>query len=238
MPLPKITTSEHELVLPSNGKTIKYRPFLVKEEKILILALEGANQREITNAVKQVIKACVITRGIKIEQLPAFDIEYLFLNIRAKSVGESIDLLVTCGDDGKTEVAVNVPINDIQVVKSEEHSTDIEIGGGYTVKMKYPSLNQFIETNFTEDTDTVEQSFSIISSCIDMVYNNEEMFTAAECTKKELKEWVESLTSAQFAKIEKFFETMPKLQHTLKVVNPNTKKENTVVLEGLTDFFA
>ena len=238
MPLPKITTSEHELVLPSNGKTVKYRPFLVKEEKILILALEGANQKEITNAVKQVIKACVITRGIKIEQLPAFDIEYLFLNIRAKSVGESIDLLVTCGDDGKTEVAVNVPINDIQVVKSEEHSTDIEIGGGYTVKMKYPSLNQFIETNFTEDTDTVEQSFSIISSCIDMVYNDEEMFTAAECTKKELKEWVESLTSAQFAKIEKFFETMPKLQHTLKVVNPNTKKENTVVLEGLTDFFA
>ena len=145
---------------------------------------------------------------------------------------------MTCGDDGKTEVAVNVPINDIQVVKSEEHSTDIEIGGGYIVKMKYPSLNQFIETNFTEDTDTVEQSFSIISSCIDMVYNDEEMFTAAECTKKELKEWVESLTSAQFAKIEKFFETMPKLQHTLKVVNPNTKKENTVVLEGLTDFFA
>ena len=238
MPLPKITTSEHELVLPSNGKTVKYRPFLVKEEKILILALEGANQKEITNAVKQVIKACVITRGIKIEQLPAFDIEYLFLNIRAKSVGESIDLLVTCGDDGKTEVAVNVPINDIQVVKSEEHSTDIEIGGGYIVKMKYPSLNQFIETNFTEDTDTVEQSFSIISSCIDMVYNDEEMFTAAECTKKELKEWVESLTSAQFAKIEKFFETMPKLQHTLKVVNPNTKKENTVILEGLTDFFA
>ena len=238
MPLPKITTSEHELVLPSNGKTVKYRPFLVKEEKILILALEGANQKEITNAVKQVIKACVITRGIKIEQLPAFDIEYLFLNIRAKSVGESIDLLVTCGDDGKTEVAVNVPINDIQVVKSEEHSTDIEIGGGYIVKMKYPSLNQFIETNFTEDTDTVEQSFNIIASCIDMVYNDEEMFTAAECTKKELKEWVESLTSAQFAKIEKFFETMPKLQHTLKVVNPNTKKENTVVLEGLTDFFA
>ena len=168
MPLPKITTSEHELVLPSNGKTVKYRPFLVKEEKILILALEGGNQKEITNAVKQVIKACVITRGIKVEQLPAFDIEYLFLNIRGKSVGESIDLIVTCGDDGKTEVSVNVPINDIEVITSEEHTTDIEIGDGYTVKMKYPSLNQFIETNFTEDTDTVEQSFSIISSCIDM----------------------------------------------------------------------
>ena len=238
MPLPRITTSEHELVLPSNGKTVKYRPFLVKEEKILILALEGGNQKEITNAVKQVIKACVITRGIKVEQLPAFDIEYLFLNIRGKSVGESIDLLVTCGDDGKTEVAVNVPINNIQVIKSEEHTPDIEIGDGYTVKMKYPSLSQFIETNFTDDVDTVEQSFSIISSCIDMVYNDKDMFSASECTKKELKEWVESLTSAQFAKIEKFFETMPKLQHTLKVVNPNTKKENTVVLEGITEFFA
>lgn len=238
MPLPKITTSEHELVLPSNGKTIKYRPFLVKEEKILILALEGGNQKEITNAVKQVIKACVITRGIKVEQLPAFDIEYLFLNIRGKSVGESIDLIVTCGDDGKTEVSVNVPINDIKVITSEEHTTDIEIGGGYTVKMKYPSLTQFIENNFTDDKDAVEQSFEIIASCIDMVYNEKDMFSSAECTKKELKEWVESLTSAQFAKIEKFFETMPKLQHTLTVVNPNTKKENTVILEGLTDFFA
>ena len=238
MPLPKITTSEHELVLPSNGKTVKYRPFLVKEEKILILALEGGNQKEITNAVKQVIKACVITRGIKVEQLPAFDIEYLFLNIRGKSVGESIDLIVTCGDDGKTEVSVNVPINDIEVITSEEHTTDIEIGDGYIVKMKYPSLSQFIENNFTDDKDTVEQSFEIIASCIDMVYNEKDMFSAAECTKKELKEWVESLTSAQFAKIEKFFETMPKLQHTLKVTNPNTKKENTVILEGLTDFFA
>ena len=160
------------------------------------------------------------------------------MNIRGKSVGESIDLIVTCGDDGETEVSVNVPINDIEVITSEEHTTDIEIGDGYTVKMKYPSLTQFIENNFTDDNDAVEQSFEIISSCIDMVYNEKDMFSAAECTKKELKEWVESLTSAQFAKIEKFFETMPKLQHTLKVVNPNTKKENTVILEGLTDFFA
>tara|TARA_B100000378_G_C17988436_1_gene392993 strand:- start:265 stop:981 length:717 start_codon:yes stop_codon:yes gene_type:complete len=238
MPLPKITTSEYELELPSNGKTVKYRPFLVREEKILILALESANQKEITNAVKQVIKECVLTKGIKIEQLPAFDIEYLFLNIRGKSVGESIDLLVTCGDDGETEVGVTVPIADIQVVKSEEHTKDIEIGDGWTVKMKYPSLSQFIETNFTESADTVEKSFQVIASCIDIVYNKDDMFAAADCTKKELKEWVESLTSQQFQKIEKFFETMPKLTHTLKVVNPKTRKENTVVLEGLTDFFA
>ena len=238
MPLPKITTSEYELELPSNGKTVKYRPFLVREEKILILALESANQKEITNAVKQVIKECVHTKGIKIEQLPAFDIEYLFLNIRGKSVGESIDLLVTCGDDGETEVGVTVPIADIQVVKSEEQTKDIEIGDGWTVKMKYPSLSQFIETNFTESADTVEKSFQVIASCIDIVYNKDDMFAAADCTKKELKEWVESLTSQQFQKIEKFFETMPKLTHTLKVVNPKTRKENTVVLEGLTDFFA
>ena len=238
MPLPKITTSEYELELPSNGKTVKYRPFLVREEKILILALESANQKEITNAVKQVIKECVLTKGIKIEQLPAFDIEYLFLNIRGKSVGESIDLLVTCGDDGETEVGVTVPIADIQVVKSEEHTKDVEIGDGWTVKMKYPSLSQFIETNFTESADTVEKSFQVIASCIDIVYNIDDMFAAADCTKKELKEWVESLTSQQFQKIEKFFETMPKLTHTLKVVNPKTRKENTVVLEGLTDFFA
>ena len=238
MPLPKITTSEYELELPSNGKTVKYRPFLVREEKILILALESANQKEITNAVKQVIKECVLTKGIKIEQLPAFDIEYLFLNIHGKSVGESIDLLVTCGDDGETEVGVTVPIADIQVVKSEEHTKDIEIGDGWTVKMKYPSLSQFIETNFTESADTVEKSFQVIASCIDIVYNKDDMFAAADCTKKELKEWVESLTSQQFQKIEKFFETMPKLTHTLKVVNPKTRKENTVVLEGLTDFFA
>ena len=238
MPLPKITTAEYELKLPSTGKTIKYRPFLVKEEKILILSLESQDSKEITNAVKQVLKECVITKGVKVDQLPSFDIEYLFLNVRAKSVGETIELLVTCGDDGETEVSVNVPINDIEVITSEEHTTDIEIGGGYTVKMKYPSLTQFIENNFTDDKDAVEQSFDIIASCIDMVYNEKDMFSSAECTKKELKEWVESLTSAQFAKIEKFFETMPKLQHTLKVVNPNTKKENTVILEGLTDFFA
>ena len=239
MPLPKISTAEYELKLPSNGKTIKYRPFLVREEKILILALESENQKQITTAVKQVIKECVLTKGIKVDQLPSFDIEYLFLNIRGKSVGESIELMVTCGDDGKTEVPVTVLIDDIEVSTNDEHDTDIELSDGYSVKMKYPSLSQFIETNFNQDSeDAVEKSFEMIATSIDMVYNDKDMFAASECTKKELKEWVESLTSAQFQKIEKFFETMPKLTHTLEVVNPNTKKKNTIVLEGLTDFFA
>ena len=239
MPLPKISTAEYELTLPSNGKTIKYRPFLVREEKILILALESENQKQITTAVRQVIKECVLTKGIKVDQLPSFDIEYLFLNIRGKSVGESIELMVTCGDVGKTEVPVTVLIDDIEVSTNDEHDTDIELSDGYSVKMKNPSLSQFIETNFNQDSeDAVEKSFEMISTSIDMVYNDKDMFAASECTKKELKEWVESLTSAQFQKIEKFFETMPKLTHTLEVVNPNTKKKNTIVLEGLTDFFA
>ena len=240
MPLPKITTAEYELKLPSSGKTIKYRPFLVREEKILILSLESEDRKQITSAVKQVLKECVLTKGIKVDQLPSFDIEYLFLNVRSKSVGETIDLVVTCGDDGTTEVPVTVPIDEIKVTKSDDHSQDIELSDGYKVRMKYPSLSQFIENNFSEvdSDDLVEKSFDMVASTIDMVYNDEEMFSAAECTKKELKDWVETLTSAQFQKIEKFFETMPKLTHTLKVVNPNTKKENTVVLEGLSDFFA
>ena len=238
MPLPKISTAEYDLKLPSNGKTVKYRPFLVREEKILILALESEDQKQITNAVKQVLKECVITKGIKIDQLPSFDIEYLFLNIRGKSVGESIELLVTCGDDGKTEVPVTVLIDDIEVSSSDDHISDIELADGYSVKMKYPSLSQFIETNFNQgDDDAVEKSFEMIATSIDMVYNDKDMFSASECTKKELKDWVESLTSSQFQKIEKFFETMPKLTHTLEVVNPSTKKKNTIVLEGLTDFF-
>ena len=195
MPLPKISTAEYELTLPSNGKTIKYRPFLVREEKILILSLESQDQKQISNAVKQVLKECVLTKGIKIDTLPSFDIEYLFLNIRGKSVGETIELIVTCGDDGVTEVPVTVSIDDIKVVKDDDHSPDIELADGYTVKMKYPSLSQFVETNFQDDEkNQVEKSFNIVAQSIDMVYNDEEMFSASECTKKELKEWVESLT--------------------------------------------
>ena len=206
MPLPKITTAEYELKLPSSGKTIKYRPFLVKEEKILILSLESQDNKQITNAVKQVLKECVISKGIKIDQLPSFDIEYLFLNVRGKSVGETIDLLVTCGDDGETEVPVTISIDEITVSRSDDHSPDVELSDGYSVKMKYPSLSQFVDSNFgeLEGKDVVDKSFDMVASSIDMVYNDEEMFSAAECTKKELKEWVESLTSAQFQKIEKF----------------------------------
>ena len=241
MPLPKIATPTYELELPSTGKTIKYRPFLVKEEKILILALETQDVKQITLAIKQVLKDCIQTRGVKVEDLPSFDIEYIFLNVRGKSVGEAIDLIVTCSDDGTTEVPVKVFVDEVKVQKSKDHSPEIRLDDEIVIKMKYPSLDQFIKNNFDFSGDqsisTIEQSFDIIASCIDSVFTAEESWAAADCTKKELIEFIEQMNTDQFKKIEKFFETMPKLSHTLQVVNPNTKVKNSVTLEGLTSFF-
>ena len=239
MPLPKINTPTFELVLPSTAKKIKYRPFLVKEEKVLVLALESEDVKQITNAIKAILKDCISTR-IKIDGLPTFDIEYLFLNIRAKSVGEALDLVVTCPDDGETTVPVKVFIDEIEVLQDEDHTTDISLDGNLTLRMKYPSLEQFIENNFeygATEVSQLEQSFDVIASCIDMVFDKEDSWAASDCTKKELLEWLESLNSSQFKEVEKFFETMPKLSHTFKVTNPNTKVESEVTLEGLSSFF-
>ena len=241
MPLPKIATPTYELELPSTGKVIKYRPFLVKEEKVLILALESQDVKQITLAIKSVLKDCILTKGVKVEDLPSFDIEYIFLNVRGKSVGESIDLVVTCSDDGTTEVPVKVFVDEVKVQKDEEHSNEIRIDDKIIIKMKYPSLEQFIKNNFDfttqESVSTIEKSFDIISSCIESIFTEEEAWAASDVTKKELIEFIESMNADQFKKIEKFFETMPKLSHTFTVVNPNTKVENTVTLEGLTSFF-
>ena len=241
MPLPKIATPTYELVLPSTGKTIKYRPFLVKEEKILILALESQSTKEITNAIKQVLKDCIVTKGIKVETLPTFDIEYIFLNVRGKSVGESLDLIITCSDDGETQVPVTVFIDQIKVEEDPEHKKDIQLDTDLVLRMKYPSLDQFIRTNFDfsseQSSSSIERSFDIIASCIDVIFNAEESWSAADSTKKELTDWIETLTPNQFKEIEKFFDTMPRLSHTVKVINPKTKVESDVVLEGLTSFF-
>jgi hypothetical protein len=241
MPLPKISTPTYELVLPSTGKTIKYRPFLVKEEKVLIIALESQDTKQITNAIKQVLKECIITRGIKIEELPTFDIEYIFLNVRAKSIDEKIDLIVTCSD-GETQVPVTVFIDEINVQKNPDHSKDIKLDQSLVLRMKYPSLDQFIKNNFDFSSDeqnvsNIEKSFDIISSCIESVYTNDEAWSASDCTKKELIAFIESMDSNQFKQIEKFFETMPKLSHTVKVKNPNTGIDEEITLEGLTSFF-
>ena len=239
MPLPTIATPTYELTLPSTGKKLKYRPFLVKEEKLLILALESKNQAEITNSVKDVLRECVITKGIKIDDLPTFDIEYLFLNIRAKSIGEDINLIVTCPDDKETEVKVTVYVDEIEVVKSKDHNKDIKLDKDMTLRMRYPSLSQFIENNFdTEDESktTVDKTFQLIADCMDTVFTKEDAWDSKDYTPDERLNFIEQLSSKQFKDVEKFFATMPKLSHTIEVTNPNTKKKNSIVLEGLADF--
>ena len=240
MPLPTIVTPTYELTLPSTGKKIKYRPFLVKEEKILILALDSKNQFDITNSVKDVLKKCVLTRGVKIDELPTFDIEYLFLNIRAKSVGEDINLIVTCPDDRKTEVPVTIYVDEIKVIKSKEHSKDITLDKDMTLRMKYPSLNQFIESNFETDDSpqtTVDKTFQLVSDCMETVFTKEDAWDSNDYSSEERMQFIEQLSSKQFKEVEKFFATMPKLSHTIEVTNPNTKKKSSIVLEGLADFF-
>ena len=239
MPLPKIATPTYELELPSTGKNLKYRPFLVKEEKLLVLALESENTKEITTAIKNVIKSCVLTRGVKIETLPTFDIEYLFLNIRGKSVGEEVEVNIICPDDGETYAPVKINIDEVEVKKSDEHSNKIKLDENLVMEMKYPSLDQFIKSNFDfSEDDAMDQSFDMVATCIDKIYNAEEVWTASDCSKKDLIDFLEQMNSSQFKEIEKFFETMPKLSHEVKVTNPNTKVESTIVLEGLSSFFA
>ena len=238
MPLPKIATPTYELVIPSTGKKIKYRPFLVKEEKVLVIAMESEDLSQIVNAVKDVIKSCILTRGVKVEELSTFDIEYLFLNIRGKSVGEEVEVLVTCPDDGTTKVPTVIDLDSIQIQHDEEHSRDIKLDDQLTLRMKYPSMNEFIQNNFVIADAGVEDTFGIIMSCIEQIYNEEESWSAADCTEKELKEFIEQLNSKQFKEIETFFATMPKLSHTITVKNPNTGVESPVVLEGLSAFFA
>ena len=240
MPLPKINTPTYELVLPSSGKKIKYRPFLVREEKILIMALETEDQKQITRAVMDILSSCIITKGIKLDKLATFDIEYLFLNVRSKSVGEQIEVNVTCPDDGVTQIQMEIDIDAIKVEKNPDHTDIIKLDDDLSVKMGYPSMTQFIETNFELDTSKpqVDQSLEIIMQCIDQVYTAEESWDASDCTKKELKDFVESMNSKQFKDIEKFFDTMPKLQHKVEITNPKTKVKSSVMLEGLASFFA
>ena len=241
MPLPKIATPTYSMVLPSLEKEINYRPFLVKEEKLLVLALESEDTKQITQAIKAVLKSCVQTKGIKVESLPTFDIEYLFLNIRGKSVGESIDVNVICPDDEKTSVKTVMDLDDIKVKKTEGHTNKVQLDENLMMELKYPSLNEFIKNNFDpndKSKNPMDQSFDLIGSCIDKIYNEDEVWAADDCSKKEINEFLDSMNSNQFKEVEKFFETMPKLSHTVKITNPKTKVESDVVLEGLASFFA
>ena len=240
MPLPKVSTPVFELDLISSNKKIKYRPFLVKEEKSLLIALESGEEKTILNTLKNVLKSCVISR-VKIDDLPSFDLEFLFLNIRGKSVGESVELLVTCEDDGETQVPLTIQMSDIKLDIPDEHTDTIDLGDDLHLKMKYPSFSQFAENNFFPSKvkdDLLDKAFGNVVDCIDQIYNSDEAWSGSDCTKKELLDFIEQLSSSQFQKIEKFFTSMPKLVYKTTVTNPNTKKDNKIVIEGLSNFFA
>tara|TARA_B000000532_G_C18727606_1_gene345317 strand:- start:12 stop:728 length:717 start_codon:yes stop_codon:yes gene_type:complete len=237
MPLPKINTPTYELTLPSNGKKIKYRPFLVREEKILIMALETEDQKQITAAIIQILTACIMTRGVKLNELATFDIEYLFLNVRSKSVGETISLNLICPDDEKTNVEVSIDLDSIKVKKDKSHTNIVKLDNNLSLKLKYPSMKQFIESNFEAGVETVSNTMDVVISSIDMIYNEEESWNASESSKKELEDFIDQLNTKQFKLIENFFDTMPKLSHKIKVKNPKTNVESTVLLEGLAAFF-
>ena len=242
MALPKINTPTYDLILPSTGKKIKYRPFLVREEKILIMALETEDMAQITNAVIEILDECILTKGISVTKLATFDIEYLFLNVRSKSVGETVEVNVTCPDDEKTSVQMEINIDSIKVQKVRGHKNIIKLDDQYSMKLKYPSMTEFVESNFESGNDggegsDIDKSLSMITSCIEMIYDNEESWDASDSSQQELEEFIEQLNSKQFKSIEKFFETMPKLSHKVKVTNPKTGVESQVVLEGLASFF-
>jgi hypothetical protein len=223
--------------LLSTGKTVKYRPFLVKEEKVLLIAMESEDVKQITNALKQVLKSCILTRGIKVEELPTFDIEYLFLNIRGKSVGEEIEVNLIAPDDGETSVSVTINVEDIGIERSENHEKTIKLDSNLRMEMKYPSLDEFIKNNFDFQEQTLEQSFDLIAGCVDKIYNEEEVWSSADCTKKDIIEFLGQMNSIQFKAVDEFFNTMPKLSHKVTFTNPNTGVENVVKLEGLASFF-
>ena len=239
MPLPKIATPSYELTLPSTKKMIKYRPFLVKEEKLLVLALESDDSKQITTAIKAVLKSCIETRGVKVENLPTFDIEYLFLNIRGKSVGEEVQVNILAPDDGVTEIPITIQLDEIEVKEGEGHDKRIKLDDSLMMEMKYPSLDEFIKNNFDIKGDVnIDQSFQLIAGCIDKIFSEDEVWSTADCSRKEVIDFLEQMNSVQFKQIENFFETMPKLSYEIEVTNPKTEVKSTVVLEGLSSFFA
>ena len=236
MPLPLIKSQTHKLKLHSTNTEVQFRPFLVKEEKMLVNALES--EKDVGKTIQQVLKACIKTKDVDVTKLPTFDIEYLFLNLRAHSVGDKVEVNVLCPDDKETIVPLSINIKDIKVVETEGHSKQIKISDGLMMEMKYPAIDQFIQNNFeTENVNLLEQSFQLIASCVDKIYNEEEVWSAADVSKEEVIEFLEQMDTTSFKDVEEFFTTMPKLQYKTKVTNPNTGVESDVVIEGLNSFF-
>lgn len=237
MPLPKLVVPEYELELPSTKETVKYRPFLVKEEKLLLTAMQLGEEKDMMNAVKTIIKNCTNLKG-RVDNLATFDIEYLFLKIRSKSVGEVSKIMVVCPDDDETQVEVEVDLESIEVYWPKNHSTKIELTDTVGLIMKYPSLDTFVKLNFSGEDITVDNIFDLSVSCMEQIYEGDEVHDVKTYTKKELLEFLESMKSDQFLKLQNFFSDMPKLEHDIEVENPKTGVKSTVKLEGLGAFFA
>ena len=237
MALPKLNTPTYELEVPSTDEKIKYRPFLVKEEKILLMAMESKDNTQIINAVKDIVSSCTFEK-LNAATMPMFDMEYIFLNIRAKSVGEVSKLRILCPDDKKTYASVELDLTKVEVQVGDEHSNKIELTDDMGIIMTYPTIDSFLESGI-ENIDA-SNMLEVIGTCILQIYEEkgEKVYQAKDQTKKELTEFIESMNSKQFKKLQSFFDTMPKLTHTIKVKNPKTKKTSDVKLTGLNDFFA
>ncbi len=238
MPLPTLSVPTYDVALPSTGKKIKYRPFLVKEEKVLLLAMESEDAKEIESAVKETLNNCIQTRGVKAESLASFDLEYLFLRIRAVSAGEEIKMKVTCQDDGETQVTVDISIDDIQVFKPEGHDRKIMLTDDVGIVMKYPGFKQFVNITLLNDNlDSTDDVFQLVADCVDQIFEKEEVWDASDMKRSEVVAFLEGMTQNQFELVQTFFETMPSLKHEFKVINPKTEVESTYTLEGLQSFF-
>ena len=235
MALPTLNVPKFKMKLPSDGRTVNYRPFLVKEEKLLLLATETGSQEDIVTAIKNIITECTDIHDI--DDLPTFDIEYVFLQIRTKSVGEAVEVSVTCPDDSETTVPVKIPLNEIKVKKDKKHKKDIKLGDDIILTMGYPSLDTFVVMNFQDEEPTVDSVFEMAASCVKQIADAEQVYDAMDTPKDELIAVFDQLTSTQFQQVQDFFDTMPKLAHTVKVVNPKTKVASDVTLEGLSAFF-
>ena len=236
MALPQVALPTYELEIPSNGKKIKYRPFVVKEEKLLLLAMESQDDKQIEDAMRQLLKGCIQSR-VKIDDLAIFDLEYIFLNIRAASVGEIVEMNITCEDDGETQVRYNLNLTEVQVQKPEGHDNKIMLSDDMGMIMKYPAFDDFVRASIIGSAPSADGVIEIIAGCIDQIFDKDDVYDSSTTSKKEFIEFLEGMTNNQFEKIQQFFETAPKLEHTIKIKNPNTGVENTVVISGLANFF-
>ena len=236
MALPQVVLPTYELEIPSNGKKLKYRPFVVKEEKLLLLALETNDEKSIEDAVKTLLKGCIQSR-VKIEDLAIFDLEYIFLQIRAVSVGEIVQLMITCDDDGETQVKYNLNLTDVSVIFPEGHDNKIMLNDTTGVIMKYPSFEEFVRVSIMGKSSTADDVIEIMAKCVDQIFDGEDVYDSSTTSKKEFVEFVEGLTNSQFENVQKFFENSPRLEHRFAVKNPNTGEISEFVIAGLSNFF-